>query len=247
MKRVWVFSAVLPLVPLLFASCATMSNLVGKPTYDPSSYGTAALIETVRSPQSVTSDATAAAKQLAQRTLSEEEGRELMDVLQENKNWKVRVALLQTMAAKHMTYLREDLAAYALEAPDSETAVAAATTVVELTSDQVEVLRFSTKLLIASAYPAARARSARLIADAFPEYAERVFVKALDEETSASSATLMCEFLAQKGSSECLPVLDEIANNVTRVYQIDNYLGVKTTSESVRAAAVRGSERLKGL
>jgi hypothetical protein len=58
----------------------------------------------------------------------------------------------------------------------------------------------------------------------------------------------MCEFLAQKGTEKSLPVLDGIANDVARIYQADKYLdNVKTTSESVRAAAVRGAERLRVL
>mgnify|MGYP001269077846 FL=1 len=43
-------------------------------------------------------------------------------------------------------------------------------------------------------------------------------------------------------------MLDGIANDVARIYQADKYLdNVKTTSESVRAAAVRGAERLRVL
>lgn len=246
MKRAYVVTVCLPLVSLLVSSCSTVSNLVGKPTYDPASYGTGALIDTIQSPESNSTDAAAAAKQLAQRNLSEAEGRELMDTLLALKNWKVRVALLQTMATKQMTYLREDLAAYAMEAPDSESAVEAAVTVVALTSDQLAAAKFAGKLLLQGTYPAQRARAARLIANTFPEYAEKLFIKALEKETSASAATLMCEYLAQKGGSASLPVLDGIANDVTRIYQTDNFLDVKTTSESVRAAAVRGAERLRG-
>lgn len=230
---------------LLLTSCASMSSIIGKTTYDPASYGTEALIETARSPKSVNSDAIAAAKQLAKRTLTEEDGRALYAALLEQKSWKVRVALLQTMAEKQMTYLRDDLAAYALEASDPETAVESGITVMALTTDQVAALKFAGKLLLEGIYPAQRARAARLIANAFPEYAERLFIKALEDETSASAATLMCEFLAQKGTEKSFPVLKEIANNITRVYQTDKYLDVKTTSESVRAAAVRGTERFR--
>ena len=245
MKKVIMFAVGMPIVSLL-VSCASISNMMGKPTYDPSSYGTGALIETIRSPKSVASDATAAANQLAKRSLTEEEGHELMAALLELRSSKPRVALLQTMAAKQMTYLRDNLVDYALDAPDPDTAVQAGVTVMELTSDQAEAMKFAARLLLEGTYDAQRARAARLIAAAFPEQAERLFIKSLDKETSASAATLMCEFLAQKGTSASLPVLDGIANNVTRVYHADNYLDVKTTSESVRAAAVRGAERLRG-
>ncbi|HOR77705.1 MAG TPA: hypothetical protein PLG04_02725 [Anaerolineaceae bacterium] len=248
MKIQWLQTLAMNLVVLSCASCASMSSMIGKTTYDPASYGTAALIETASSPKSVTSDAVAAARQLAKRNLTEEEGLKLRDALLAQGNWKVRVALLQTMAEKQMTYLRDDLAEYAMEAPDAETAVQAGVTVMALTSDQEKALKFAGTLLIKGLYPAQRARAARLIANTFPEYAERLFIKALEDETSASAATLMCEFLAQKGTEKSLPVLDGIANDVARIYQADKYLdNVKTTSESVRAAAVRGAERLRVL
>ncbi len=245
MKNQWLKSLTMGLVVLSSASCASMSSLIGKTTYDPASYGTAALIETASSPKSVTSDAVAAARQLSKRNLTEEDGAKLLDALLTQRNWKVRVALLETMANKQMTYLRDELAEYALEAPDPETAVQAGVTVMALTSDQEKALKFASGLLSKGLYPAQRARAARLIANAFPEYAEPLFIKALEDETSASAATLMCEYLAQKGTENSFPVLEEIANNVTRIYQTDKYLDVKTTSESVRAAAVRGVERLR--
>ena len=248
MKKTCLFAVGLAVALPWLTSCASMSSMIGKTTYDPASYGTTALIETASSPKSVTSDAVAAARQLAKRNLTEADGAKLMDALLSQKNWKVRVALLQTMAEKQMTYLRDSLAEYALEAPDAETAVAAGVTVMALTADQVEALKFVGGLLLKGTYAAQRARAARVIANAFPEYAERLFIKALETETSASAATLMCEFLAQKGTEKSLPVLDGIANDVARIYQADKYLdNVKTTSESVRAAAVRGAERLRVL
>lgn len=245
MKKMHLFVVILGVTLPWLSSCASMSSMIGKTTYDPASYGTAALIETASSPKSVTSDAVAAAKQLAKRNLTEAEGRSLLDALLAQQNWKVRVALLQTMAEKQLVYLRDDLAAYALDPPDSESAVESGVTVMALTADQQQALKFAGKLLLQGKYPAQRARAARLVANAFPEYAERLFIKALETENSASAATLMCEFLAQKGTEASLSVLDGIANNVTRVYQPDRHLDVKTTAESVRAAAVRGVERLR--
>ena len=226
-------------------SCASMSSMVGKATYDPTSYGTGALIQTVASPESVTSDAVAAARELANRNLTGKDGAQLMEALLSQKNAKVRVALLQTMAARQMTFLRNDLKKYALDAPDPQSAVEAGVTVMSLMEDQAEALKFSAAMLLKGLYPAQRARAARLIANAFPEYAEQLFIRALKDETSASAATLMCEYLAQKGTSKSLPILNDIANDITRVYQADKYLdNVKTSADSVRAAAVRGVERL---
>ena len=235
---------------LLLTSCATMTanmtNLVGKSSYDPSSYGTKALLATVANPDSTSSDATAAAKELVNRRLTEEDGQQLFAALQKQSKEKVRVEILRTIAAKQLTYLRPSVASYALKAPDEESGVEASVTAIALTSEPADALKTAAAFLLKGPYAAQRARAARLVATSFPEYAERLFVKALDKETSASAATLMCEFLAQKGSRACLPTLEEIANNVTQKYKADKHLGVKTDAESVRAAAVRGVERLGG-
>lgn len=232
---------------LSLASCATMSDWVGKSSYDPSSYGTKALLETVGSPDSTGSDAAAAAAELANRRLTEEEGQQLFGFLKTQKKLKVRLVILQTIAAKQLTYLRNPVAAYALKAPDDDTGVEAAVTAIALTTDPEEALKISAAFLLKGPYAAQRARAARLIATTFPDSAERLFIRALKTETSASAATLMCEFLAQKGSYDSLPTLEAIANDVTKEYKADKWLEVKTDSDSVRAAAVRGVERLSGM
>lgn len=229
---------------LLLTSCASMTNLVGKSSYDPTSYGTKALLSTVSDPDSTGSDAAAAAKELKNRRLTEDDGQQLFAALKKQSKAKVRVAILQTIAAKQLTYLRTSVAAYALKAPDEDTGVEASITAIALTEEPTDALKTAAAFLLKGPYAAQRARAARLIATSFPEYAERLFVKALEKETSASAATLMCEFLAQKGSAACLPTLEEIANNVTQKYKADKHLGIKTDAESVRAAAVRGVERL---
>ncbi len=235
---------------LLLTSCATMSanmaNLVGKSSYDPASYGTKALLATVADPDATASDATAAAKELVQRRLAEDEGQQLFEALKKQSKAKVRVAILQTIAAKRLAYLRTSVAAYAVKAPDEDTGVEASVTAIALTEEPADALKTAAAFLLKGPYAAQRARAARLVATSFPEYAERLFVKALEKETSASAATLMCEFLAQKGSDACLPTLEGIANNVAQKYTADKHLGIKTDAESVRAAAVRGVERLGG-
>lgn len=233
---------------LLLTSCATMTanmtNLIGKSSYDPASYGTQALLTTVANPDSTSSDSIAAAKELVNRRLTEEEGQQLFAAVKKQSKSKVRVAILRTIAAKQLTYLRSSVASYALQAPDEDTGVEASITAITLTSEPEDALKTAAAFLLKGTYAAQRARAARLVATSFPEYAERLFVKALEKETSASAATLMCEFLAQKGSRACLPTLEKIANNVTQKYKADKHLGIKTDAESVRAAAVRGVERL---
>ena len=66
---------------LLLTSCASMSNLVGKSSYDPASYGTKALLTTVADPDSTASDAAAAAKELKNRRLTEDDGQQLFAAL----------------------------------------------------------------------------------------------------------------------------------------------------------------------
>lgn len=229
---------------LSLASCATMSDLVGKSSYDPSSYGTKALLETVASEDSTASNAAAAAQELANRRLSPEEGQQLFNALKTQKKEKVRIAILQTISAKQLTYLCKPVAAYALKAPDDDTGVEAAVTAVSLTSDPDEALKMAAAFLLKGPYAAQRARAARLIATTFPGAAEKLFIQALKTETSASAATLMCEYLAQKGTPDSLPTLEAIANDVGKKYEADKWLGVKTDADSVRAAAVRGVERL---
>ena len=251
MKKTVLFQGLAGLACALWlTSCATMSanmtNLVGKSSYDPASYGTKALLATVADPDATSSDAAAAAKELVNRRLTEEEGQQLFAALRKQPKEKVRVEILKTIAAKQLTQLRTSVASYALKAPDENTGVEASVTAIALTSEPADALKTAAAFLLKGPYAAQRARAARLVATSFPEYAERLFVKALEKETSASAATLMCEFLAQKGSPACLPTLEEIANNVTKKYKADKHLGIKTDADSVRAAAVRGVERLGG-
>jgi hypothetical protein len=245
MKKQFMFVFAGMLVCCLLMSCKTISGVMGKPSYDPSTYGTEALIETIRSTKSTGGDSEGAAKELANRKLSRTDGQTLLGLLQDQKNRKTRLALLKTMVAQNMTYLRDDLAAYISKAPDAATATEAAMTVVAFTEDAGAALAFTKTTLLEGAFPELRARSAKLLAGSFPAEAESLFIQALEKETSASSATFMCEFLAQKGGSGSFEILKKIANDVTRPYQTDNYLGVKTTTETVRAAAVRGAERLR--
>lgn len=246
MKKQFMFISAGALVCGLLVSCKTMSMITGNPSYDPSTYGTAALMETIGSTESTTGDSEGAAKELAKRKLSKTDGQTMLGLLKDQKNRKTRLALLRTMAAQNMTYLRDDLVAYVPTAPDAETATEAAMTVVALTADSAAAFDFAKTTLLTGAFPQLRARAARLLAGSFPTEAESLFIQALDKETSASAATFMCEFLAQKGGSASFEILDKIGNDVTRPYQTDEFLGVKTTAETVRAAAVRGAERLRG-
>jgi len=236
-----------PVVGLMvcLTMCSCLKTLMGKPTYDPSTYGTAALLDTVRSGQSSASDAEAAAQELGKRKLSEADGYALIGALKGQQHRKARVAILQTITTHKMTFLFKDLAVYSLKVPDAETGVEAAMAVVALAPGADTVLAYSKAMLVKAQFAEVRARAARLIVTSFADNAEPLFIKAVENEKSASAATFMCEYLAQKGSAESADILNRIANDVNRIYETDSYLGTKTTSETVRGAAVRGSERFR--
>lgn len=229
-------------VCLGMCSCATLTD---KPSYNPMAYGTGALLNTVASEKSSSCDARGAAQELADRKLSESDGRILMKSLCTQKHGAVRVAILKTMLSQQMSYIYPDLVEYLSSAPDPETGIEAASTAVALAPDADAVMQLSKGLLLNGKFPEIRARAANLIASNFADQAEPLFIQALNKETSASAATFMCEYLAQKGTKASYAILDNIANDVMRKYDIDKFLGVKTTAETVRAAAVRGAERFR--
>jgi hypothetical protein len=63
----------LALVVGTLAGCKSTDVMVWKPTYDPATYGTQALMRTVKDADRPKRDAIAAAKELAKRTLTESE------------------------------------------------------------------------------------------------------------------------------------------------------------------------------
>ncbi len=231
------------LVCLIMCSCST--TLTGRPTYDASTYGTSALLDMVSSTQSSAGDAEAAAKELAKRKMTAADGAKLLSALQIQPHRKARVALLKTITTQGMTCLYGGLVTYSSAAPDAETAIETATTVVSLAPNEEAVFEYSKATLLTAKFSEVRSRAARLIVSNFPDRAEPIFIQALGQEKSASAATYMCEYLAQKGSSSSFTILNSIANDVARTFEADSYLGTKTTSETVRGAAVRGAERLR--
>jgi hypothetical protein len=218
--------------------------MVWKPTYDPATYGTQALMRTVKDADRPKRDAIAAAKELAKRTLTERDGRALLAILQSTASHKVQVAILETMKAQRMTYLKADLKAYQSQLNHADSAAAGAATIAALMDSEVETLKFMQTLLVRSKFSNVRARAARLLAS-YEGEAEAVFNMVLVREPSASTATIICKTLGDYGGSSSLPVLREVANAVDRVFTAEKHLGEKATSETVRAAAVSAIEAIR--
>ncbi len=189
-----------PVVGLMvcLTMCSCLKTLMGKPTYDPTTYGTTALLDAIRSGQSSAGDAEAAAQELARRKLSEEDGYALMGALKGQQHRKARVAIIKTIKTQKLNFLFKDMAIYSTTAPDAETGIEAAMAVVALAPGADSVLAYARGMLVKAKYGEVRARAARLIVTSFADHAEPLFIKALESEKSASAATFMCEFLAQR-------------------------------------------------
>ncbi len=215
--------------------------LSGKPSFDPSTYGTTALKQVIRNPEVSRRDGVAAAEELATRTLGVEDGYELFELMKLNKHSSITVALLQTIAKQNMGYLRNDLQSHQADIRDPDTAAESASTVYQFIHDDAEKFEFMKNLLLNSSHANVRARAVRVLSS-YNEEAEDAFIAALEHETSASAATAMCEALQKFGTPKSLTIINKIANDIHRVYVADNVLGERATAETVRAAAVRAHE-----
>ncbi len=223
------------MLSMFFASCST---------FNPAAVGTDALVTMTGSSDAKTSDAKKAALHLSDRKLSEADGRKIMTSLQSQNDADVCVALLKTINVKKMTYLREDLENYLLKSHPAKVTAEAANTILSMITEPNEALALGVKL-IPNEHAEVRARAAQLLVKFPVETVEPLFIKALETESSATVATYMCEFLAQKGTEASLPILNKIANDTNRKFTSDKYLNISAQADSVRAAAVRGAERLK--
>ncbi len=231
---------------LILASCKTLNvgALGGKPSYDPKSYGTEALMQVIRQPSVSRRDGVSAAEELAHRTLTPEQGAQLLELLKLNRHSEINIALLKTMSSHNMDYLLDDMIAYQPRARDPETAAEAAAFIYQYIYDDVDRFEFMESLLLQSPHPNVRARAARVLAS-FNEMSEDAFILALGKEKSASVAMVMCQSLHSAGTEKSIAVLHAVANDVNRVFETDAFLGERATSVTVRAAAVQALEALK--
>jgi hypothetical protein len=218
--------------------------ITGKPSYDPATFGVKALMDRIRNPDYPVRDGVAAAAELAGRNLTEEDGQALMALLNLNRDQRINVSLLNAIVAKKMAFLKPDLMTFQGQVRDAETAAACSAAISGFIQDDTELFGFIKELVLKSPYANVRARAAKVLAS-YEGQAADVFVEALDRETSASTALLMCETLRKVGSDPCYEMLDKIANDVAREFKADDYYGTKVTANNVRAAAVVAMEARK--
>ncbi len=246
--RIKLLLSVFTVISLFLVSCKNMNvgMVTGKPSYEPSTYGTEALKKVIKDPAVSKRDGVAAAEALAGRKLNAKDGAELLELLKLNRHSAINVALLQTMVKQDMIYLRDDLKACQPQAIDPDTAAELAATVYSFIEDDNDRFEFMKGLLLGSQHANVRARAVRVLSS-YKERSEDAFITALEKESSASAAAVMCGALGEFGSAKSEKILDTVANEVNRSYVSDSTLGEKATAETVRAAAVKAQEALKSL
>jgi len=232
---------------LLSASCKTTDItgvFTGAPSYTPSTYGTDALLKILENPDSSKNDGKAAATELSNRTLDESDAQRLVDTLGINHASAVQVQILKTIQTKDLFPLRTALVERMPQITDADAAVECAIAITQFTDDDDVLYDFASDLILNSPHPKVRARATRLLTT-YGTDAEPVFLEALETEKSATAATVMCNFLGKHGSDQSFEILEQIANDVDRAYDTDDFLETKYNAESVRAVAVATVESIK--
>lgn len=235
---------------VLLTSCQRFSFFQPKepalPAFDPETWGTRALISVLHDPQRSVEDAQKAAKALADRRMGEEDGRYLMEAAMQHPSEEVKLEILTTIGARGLRYLYPILMAFVAEAASPPIAVRALDAGVALASGDPELYQDLSRLLLTAEKPEVRVRAGMQLTKRFPFESEPVFIEALEDEVSASVAAMMTEYLALKGTRKSLPVLEDVSNDIQRVYLEDDFLGKTFTAESVRGGAVKAVQRLRG-
>ena len=214
-------------------------------TVNVNAMGSRLLMDTVKSGDASTRDAVAAANEIGNRVLTEQDGNAVFDLLVFNRAPDVNVALLKTMQKANLAYLCAKLVDYFPKIEDPDTAVECAATIVKFTSDTDMVLQFVRGIMLENKHAKVRFRSAKFMMEFYKADAEALFIQALQKEKSASTATLMCSALNEIGTQASLPILEEMANDKQRFYDSDHFGEASANAETVRAAAVMASENLK--
>lgn len=235
------------LFPLFLASCTLLKPQpkVTKPTYEPATYGTGALISVLLDPETVEPDAMLAAQTLAERRMGKEDGQSLMDAVRMQPYEQVRLEVLNTIGSHQLSYLYPQLMAYVLEAEDPQTAVRSLDAASSVLRKDKPLFEDLSRLLLTAEKPEVRARAGMQLTKRFPYEAEPVLVKALADEQSATVAAMITEYLSLKGTRRSLAVLEQISNDINRVFVEDHFLGKQFTAESVRGGAVQAVQRLR--
>jgi plasmid stability protein len=222
----------------------TLKKIAAKPTYDPSTYGTAALFALLENNESSRADAVAAATELSKRSLTKDDAKRLVQILKTIRDEKVELAILGTIEARNLTFLLTDLVRFFPDASGPDSSAATAAIIVQYMPNDKYLFLFMKKHAICSEHANVRARAAKFLssygADAVP-----ILVSAISKERSASAAMAMVDGLRDFGDQTGHKTLIDIQNDVARVYETDAHLGIKVTGDMVRAAAVRAVETMR--
>jgi hypothetical protein len=229
------------LLCILFSGCALLRP---KNPFDPSTLGTQALVDLVASPDTREKVVTASLRELSARNLSPQEASTLSASLPTQKQ-DVRWEILSMLIAKKMTHLYPEMITRSRETADTLTAVAYLHTASALMPASPLLRNDLGTFLLEGGSPELRVHAAKFLVERFPREAEHFFIQALEKENSATVATYMTMFLAEKGTAESLPLLTRLSNDLDRRFTDDKLLGPACNTETVRAAAVRGVERLR--
>lgn len=224
--------------------CASFqSMLTGEPSYAPQTYGTEALIKILEDDGTGRVDGIAAASELTKRSTSDEQLERIASLLKRpGIHPETKLAIIELLKYKNAGGLKDVVKDAIPYQDDQRVAAAAVSFIVNYlsTDESVETVE---GLLSASPHPLVRYRSASYLSN-YPKVASQCFVDALKKEDSATTAYVLAEFLVSNHVEPSLDLLKEIANDIERKYDEDDYSGSKCTANDVRAIAVQGVEQL---
>ncbi len=213
--------------------------------FHPETLGNQALLGVLVEPSTPEDTAVQAARVLRQRSLLPAEVSRIVDALPGARSETLRQEMLGVVVAKKATEHYAGLVGRIGEAPSAESAAAYLHSARALLPKSPRLRDDLRQVALHDPRPLLRTEAARFLVSDFPKDAAAVFCEALASETSATLATFLAEYLAARGGTECLELLTDISNDLERPYTPDDFLGPSFGAESVRAAAVRGVERLR--
>lgn len=231
---------------MIQAGCASMKSMVGQSTFQPASYGSAALVGVIRDPSSTRMDALVAARELRNRSIASIPEEHFIDIITNRTlQTDARAEVLDLLTSKSLPQFKEAYRTTALGDPQDRVAELAGVAFFEWAEEGAEKETFLLAVLNDSPHAVMRTRAAIALRNLGPQYIEDL-LRQLSKETSASAAYAICEALADYRTDDAVTALEEIANNVERKFNEDAFLadGRKINSDAVRAFCVAALESM---
>jgi hypothetical protein len=226
---------------LAVAGCSTIQDLRGS-SFVPASYGVEALKAVIEDPNVTPVDGEAAARELGNRVLRNQDGGDLLALLALNRHPRINVALLETIRKKEMVYLLSGLQEFEATVGDSDTAVATFLTIAEFLPPD-ELQEYAEKTLAENRHAAVRYLAVKQLVQE-QVASEQLIIDALKRESNAVVAVELCQVLFSIGTEEALEVLSDVGNDVTRTYQADRIDGIRADANTVRISAIQAFEAI---